>query len=243
MKNCLTKALCDKFKNDISSHYFLTHIMSENNVYLFGGAIRDFLDGSLDASRDIDFVIESNTGDFVNILKYVEHLDNVTYRKNRYDGYKITFDNCLTVDIWNLKDTWAFRNKRLEPTAENLIKSVYLNVDALVYSLNKSVFLDNCNLKYRKTIENNFIDIVFDETPYEELNLLRALVFQKKYSLNLSLKIKNRLINYIKNDLNFCIKQFINLQMEHYNQVLIEKDEIDIIFSNLEKNYKQTECW
>jgi len=234
MNKHLSKAIIEKFRCDDSAHTFLDSIMSDATVYLFGGAIRDFLDGKLDSSRDIDFVIEANTANNLNIEEYLKPLNNITYKKNRYDGYKIIFNNQLIVDIWNLSDTWAFKTNRLAPSAENLMKSVYLNVDALVYSLNSGSFLDNCHVTYIDTIKNHLLDIVFDETPFEDLNLLRALVFKKKYSLELSSKLSHRLMYYIENDKTSIVDSFINLQIAHYNQVLLDQTELSHMFHHLE---------
>lgn len=233
MNNHLSKAIVEKFRCDDSAYTFLENIMSDATVYLFGGAVRDFLDGRLDSSRDIDFVIEANSTDYLNIEEYLKPLNNITYKKNRYDGYKIFFNNQLTVDIWNLNDTWAFKTNKLIPSAANLMKSVYLNVDALVYSLNSDSFLDNCNITYINLIKNHLLDIVFEETPFEDLNLLRALVFKKKYSLELSSKLSHRLMYYIENDKTSVIDSFIDLQMAHYNQVLLSQEELSHMFHHL----------
>jgi hypothetical protein len=171
-------------------------------------------------------VIESNVNDKLDILNYLESLENTTYKKNRYDGYKVKFNNRIAVDVWNLKDTWAFRSNKLTATATNLMKSVYLNIDALVYSLSDDTFLDNCNISYLDIINKHLLDIVFDETPFEELNLLRALVFRKRYSLELSPKLTKRLMYYIKNDKSSTINSFMKLQIEHYNQVVISQTEL-----------------
>lgn len=235
MNNNLSKAILEKFECDASAYTFLTNLMSNATVYLFGGAIRDFLDGRLDSSRDIDLVIEAKESSCINIEEYLEPLEKISYRKNRYDGYKIIFSNFITVDIWNLKDTWAFKTNRLTPSATNLMKSVYLNVDALVYSLNNDSFLNNCDFTYRDIIKNNLIDIVFEDTPYEDLNLLRALVLRKKYSLELSSKINYRLTNYIANNETSVIDSFLNLQMSHYNEILLDQVELTHMLYHIEK--------
>lgn len=237
MKNNLSKAILEKFECDSSAHTFLTNLMSDATVYLFGGAIRDFLDGRLDSSRDIDLVVESKDDrSNINIEEYLQSLEKISYKKNRYDGYKIIFSNFLTVDIWNLKDTWAFKTNKLAPSATNLMKSVYLNVDALVYSLNNNSFLNNCDFTYRDIIKNNLIDIIFEDTPYEDLNLLRALVFRKKYSLELSSKINYRLTNYIANNETSVIDSFLNLQISHYNEILLDQVELAHMLYHIEKD-------
>lgn len=236
MNSYLTETLFSQLKSNFPAHAFLTSLMSDATVYLFGGAVRDFLDERLDTARDIDLVVESKSDSPIDILSYLDNLESVSYKKNRYDGYKINFTNHTIIDIWNLKDTWAFREKKLPPSAPNLMKSVYLNVDALVYSLNSDTFLDDCHIRYIDIIKKGLLDIVLEDTPYESLNLLRALVFQKKYSLNFSSKLNHRFIDYIENDELSAIDNFVNLQQDHYNQVLLDKLELAHAFRLLERH-------
>ena len=233
MKDQLTKKIESQFACNASAQYFLKNIMKNAEVYLFGGAVRDYLDGKIDASRDIDIVVESNTNTSIDILEIIKQLNDTTFKINRFNGYKINFNNQLYVDIWNLLDTWAFKTNEIEPSALNLMKSVYLNIDALVYSLNNSTYLNNCDIIYENTIKNNKLDIVFDKTPYEDLNLLRALVFQKKYSLKFSQKLSNRIIQYIRENENSVIDNFMKIQIIHYNQVVISNNEIKNIINKL----------
>lgn len=235
MSKNLSKAILEKFECDASAYAFLTNLMSKATVYIFGGAIRDFLDGSLASSRDIDLVIEPKESHSINIEECLKPIKNILYKKNRFDGYKIVFNNCITVDVWNLIDTWAFKTNKLVPSAANLMKSVYLNVDALVYSLNSDSFLNDCDLAYMDIIRSNLIDIVFEDTPYEDLNLLRALVFKKKYSLELSSKLNDRLINYIENNESSIVDSFLSLQMSHYNEILLDQIELTNILCDIEK--------
>ena len=98
------------------------------------------------------------------------------------------------------------------------MKSVYLNVDALVYSLNSNTYLEDCNDFYLKI---NVLDIVFDQTPYEELNLLRALVFKDRYSLNVSQILRDK-INELLKGRKTSYKLLKDLQNQHYNQILLD---------------------
>lgn len=231
MKANLTEALLKKFESDNTAYQFLSKLLQDAKVYLFGGAIRDYLDGNLDASRDIDLVVEARNNLSIDILDYLPSSVNISYKKNRYDGYKIDFNNHILVDIWNLNDTWAFRTNKVETSAENLVKSVYLNIDALVYCLNNNMFLNNSDLNYLNVINNRTLDIVLKDNPYEDLNLLRALVFQKRYSLEFSDKLKHRFFCYMSMNENYAIEKFINLQNEHFaNVILDQKALVNILY-------------
>lgn len=233
MKNSLKQAVFKKLESNSAACAFISNLMDDAAVYLFGGAIRDFIDNDLCSSRDLDFVVEGRQNRTLDIVEYLQDFKDISYLKNRYDGYKIFFSNNITIDIWNLNDTWAFRTNKLYPSAENLMKSVYLNVDALVYSLNSENFLNNCDVEYLEIKKKRMLDIVFDETPYEDLNLLRALVFCRKYTLDLSEELNNKLISYMDNHYNNAIDNFIELQMSHYSTVLLEREDLNHILQNI----------
>ena len=228
MINNLADAIKERFACDPKATEFLSEILSEASVYVFGGAVRDYLNKTFDTARDVDLVIESNNSNKVDIGYYLDYLNIVSFKKNRFNGYKVFFGN-LVVDIWNLQDTWAFQNTYLESSPENLMKSVYLNVDALVYSLNSNTYLENCNDLYSKI---NVLDIVFDQTPYEELNLLRALVFKDRYSLNVSQILRDKINELLKGS-KTSYKLLKDLQNQHYNQILLDDKKLNEIYSRL----------
>ena len=133
MKNMLIKSLYSKLKTDKDSYNFIMKLMNCYDLYLFGGGVRDLLNNSLEQVRDLDFVIKSKNNEEINLESYIP--DNITFKKNRFNGYKIYFDN-LIIDIWDIKNTWAFKSNLLDDSVENLLDSVYLNIDALLYYLN-----------------------------------------------------------------------------------------------------------
>lgn len=225
MSRELLDAINSHIKPNEPANCFLSQLMSVSWVYLFGGGVRDFLDGNFEEIRDLDFVVRSKSKYLVNIEKYIPKDKNIKFTKNRFGGYKIFFDS-LIIDIWNMEDTWLFKKHRIKISEENLINSVYLNIDALLYLLNKKEYLYDCDKNYIKIKKSKLLDIKSNKTPYEELNLLRALVFKKKYSLVLSNELKKQFKKYIKQDINAITKNFMDLQEEHYNRSILSKDTV-----------------
>lgn len=234
MKNTLREAVFNRVNDDLSASLFLTQLMSEANIYLFGGAVRDYLNGDINKARDLDFVLEcKNVNSYIDIAMYI--YGGVKYTKNRFGGYKITFNNHLTIDIWNIQDTWAFKTNKLMTSPSNLLKTVYLNIDSLVYCLNTDKYIDNCDKNYYEIMKNGILDIVFEDNPQIELNLLRALVLRDKYKMKLSKKLKEVLFNYINLNKNTFIKTFLNLQEAHYKRVLLDESYLNIITREFSK--------
>lgn len=220
MKNMLIKSLYSKLKTDKDSYNFIMKLMNCYDLYLFGGGVRDLLNNSLEQVRDLDFVIKSKNNEEINLESYIP--DNITFKKNRFNGYKIYFDN-LIIDIWDIKNTWAFKSNLLDNSVENLLDSVYLNIDALLYYLNENKYINNCDETYKKIKQ---LDIILEETPYEKLNLLRAIIYKNKYSLKMSNKLKEKFYKYVYPNKEGLINEFMKLQKEHYNYYVYDKQEL-----------------
>lgn len=147
MKNTLIKSLYLKLKSDEDSYDFIMNLMNCYDLYLFGGGVRDLLNNNLDYVRDLDFVIKSSNNEIINLESYIPN--HISFKKNRFNGYKIFFDNFI-MDIWDIKNTWAFKSNLLDDSVENLLNSVYLNIDSLLYYLNENRYINNCDKTYKK---------------------------------------------------------------------------------------------
>ena len=179
MKNNLYECLICTLENNKLALEFLRAIMEKANLYLFGGAVRDYLDDDFVNFRDLDFVVEFTSSKDLRIHDFIAETNNTYYKTNRFNGYKICFDN-LHIDIWELNDTWAFKQNKLEATPENLIKSVFLNMDGLAYLLNENKYLQDCDKVYQRIKQSHYLDIVLDDNPFIELNLPPSIDNEKE---------------------------------------------------------------
>ena len=95
-------------------------------LFLFGGAIRDVaLMGDEARPRDLDLVVVGlNFDDLPGFLG--EHI----VRRTSFGGLKLKLDDSW-VDLWRLEDTWAFREKLIEPSPENLPSTTFLSSQAI----------------------------------------------------------------------------------------------------------------
>lgn len=73
-----------------------------------------------------------------------------------------------------MENIGAFNNANLQASKENLAKSVYLNIEGIVY--NKSKIYEEL---FSTSISK--LDVNLEVNPQVELNFLRALVFKDKY--------------------------------------------------------------
>ncbi|MCQ4087804.1 hypothetical protein [Saccharibacillus sp. JS10] len=198
---------------------FIEELSSVGDLLFFGGSIRDicFFPDEPPMPRDFDIAIKFNDKkNFDSIISKYNH------KRNRFGGYKLQISN-LEFDIWDLENTWAFKNTSLYPSEENLAKTVYLNIDGIVYNFNKEKLYDEV---FRSTIEKSKLDINLERNPQIELNLLRALVFKEKYNLELSSNLKNVINDYLKDDAYAFVDNLYDLQTSHYNNSYFSKERI-----------------
>ncbi len=231
----------DKLKNDFEellrqydeASELIYTLKNEGELLLFGGAVRDYMDNEFNnLPRDFDIVIKKNNKD----VNLDELLKKFEYKKNRFDGYKIKV-NSLEFDVWEIEKTWAFRENKIKADYQSydkkLHETVFLNIDSLVYNLSTK---DYYNKRYEDAVKNRVLDIVLEENPYVELNLLRAIIFKKKYDMNFSDTLKTKLKEFVYNNNNY-LEIMKDIQIKHYSTFKIRpldlEDEIkSIVYDN-----------
>ena len=187
------------------------------NIYLFGGAVRDYLDSNFCHFRDLDFVIEFNDSN-LSIENFLN--DSFKFKKNHFNGYKF-MSKYYCIDIWELKDTWAFRENLYPITIENLFKTVYFNVDKVIYSMTTQTYVNDCNIAYEEIMKNKILDVVLTNNPMIELNLLRAIKICQKYDMDISDKLKSIFIEQLQDESFISKLQFF--QQSHYGEDALSK--------------------
>lgn len=208
------------------AYNFIENICSQATVYVFGGIVRDYLNHTLNHIRDYDFVIQFNTNTHFNIPAYLKSNSKINIIKNRFDGYKILFNGNITIDIWELKNTWAIKHNHFSPTFDKLIDTVYLNIDSFAYSLTDEQFLGDCVERWKTLKKNNMLDIIYTGGPFEELNLLRAIIYMDKYKMYLSKELKERFKLY-SYSLDDFINNLLELQQSHFNKTILDRSNIE----------------
>lgn len=216
IKNSLINLL--KLRKDTLE--FVSELSQTGDLLFFGGSIRDVYihDEVKEFPRDFDIAIK-----FRNKRKFDTITKKYNFKKNRFGGYKFNVSN-TEFDVWDLNNTWAFKNTYLKACEENLVKSVFLNVDGVVFNFNKTrLYTDGLN----QSLNNREIDIILSENPQIELNFLRAIIFKRKYNLDLSSRIKLMIKEYCKEiSESELLETFLKLQASHYKAQKITKEEL-----------------
>lgn len=203
----------------------LMELEKEFNIVFFGGVVRDILYGHGKQIRDIDLVLypkrrfDMSRQDEL-LKKNIEDVCGYSYCYNQFHGYKIRGKTNL-MDIWLLKDTWAFQKELLPVSLPNLLQSVYLNIDAYAWHYNERKFVSHCDVRGIHTI-----DIVLEQSACEWLNLIRAVVFSSKYGIGLSDLIINKLYLML-NVLPSIEREVFFVEQRHYGKIAVTRKDIE----------------
>lgn len=209
-------------RRDTDACRLINRLEEHGDILLFGGAVREYKDNQFSKiPRDIDIVVK-NENDLINIENIMSEF---RYIKNRFGGYKIKLNN-LEFDIWNIENTWAFKEEKIaceeHEYIEKLQDTVFLNVDAIVYNLTKKEMYDE---KYQQAMSNRVLDVVLEDNPCIALNIIRAILFKQKYEMIFSEHLKHIFEHFIKNTRNYLDKIY-KIQFEHYSREIISKKDI-----------------
>ena len=142
----------NKFKRE-EVRFFVDDLRNVGVVAIFGGMIRELaLGGNKFFRSDVDLVIESTES---NLL--FEIISRYDHSINAFGGYRV-FLNKWRVDVWNLKETWAFKHNYAEQkNFKSLLLTTFFNWDAIIYRFDtKEIY---CDEKYLEELNNRYLDI------------------------------------------------------------------------------------
>jgi hypothetical protein len=193
---------------------------------LFGGVVRDlFVLGSRRYPRDIDVVLSNAGTDEV-----IGEFSGEDYRQNRFGGLHLNVAR-WSFDVWPLSKTWAFTtDASLSPSAENLPKTTFLDVEAIAVTLDgpNKIGQIYSNGFFRSVMERS-IDINYARNPYPSLAAIRSIMTAYK----LHFQISRRLAEYITLTISEAgIRSLVDAQEQHYRRVLFREADIGEIFKH-----------
>lgn len=199
----------------------LNNIASRTDVYVFSGIIRNFFLGNLDY-RDLDIVV----GDVDEVIgTVVDTNDDLMLRINSFGGIKLTIQN-LTIDLWELRNTWGVKEEKLPLSPYSLLKTAFFNFSAIVFDYNKVQFYFKED--FVNFLKTKMMDVVYQKNPNIPLCIINAYYYKKKYGFGLSVRLCSWVFhNYIALlSQEKSKKVFENEQMRHFSKILVEHSEI-----------------
>jgi hypothetical protein len=178
---------------------------------VFGGVPRDLVVlGVTDRPRDVDIVLDD-----VSIEEIRSTFSKSVFRETRFGGVTLRVDGWL-VDIWPLRQTWAFRELSVPVTGfQDLPKTTFLNVEAVAVDLavRRGQTRNVYSFGFFEGVSERVLEINFEPNPFPDLCVVRSLIITAR----LGFRIGSRLAIYISNhSRGMQIKDLVALQLSHY---------------------------
>lgn len=197
-------------------------LMRVGDVYLIGGILREYKDkGTIEELRDADFIVNiKDTAEWQALLE--------TYKpeRNHFEGYKFSCTGFL-MDVWEAEKTWAFREKKVvfkkSEYLQMLPKTVFLNMDSIIYDLNRDEWYDAI---YQEAKATGVLDVVLKENPYVELNILRAIVLRQRYQMKYSEELRQIILEHLLKDECFA-ESLMEIQQNRYHKEILSREVIE----------------
>jgi hypothetical protein len=222
----ITNYLSNLTKSNSSFNKFYKAVIELGVLYMVGGALRDIKNDI--EPRDLDFIYKGDINSFERVL------EDFNLAKNRFGGYKLSFDNII-VDIWSFNDNWAFKHRLFTHSENNIQKGAFYNFDSIVLNINsKKLYSENFN----KCLKKRQLDFVsskkgyIDSNPNIELNIVKAFYVKEKYGLQLSKKIERYILNWKKSEIN-PPKKLKFIEHSHFNINVFSEEKYSDLLSNL----------
>ncbi|PWS33310.1 hypothetical protein [Pedobacter paludis] len=199
-------------------------IQEQTKVYLFSGLIRNYFLASLEY-RDVDVVL----ADEIDVYK---SFPTKTVTQNSFGGYKIQFDSG-PLDLWFMKDTWAFRQRKQKELDFQLEKTipatVFFNFSAVLFCINEKAFYFTS--PFLEFLASRELDYVDKNNANYGLCVVNSFYYAQKYKLSIS----KRLLNYLKALDSAVEYDYEAIQQKHFKKIIFSNN---LLKQKLQKNIK-----
>lgn len=179
-------------------------------IVLFGGVLRDLMtDGHACKPRDVDLVVDEHS-----LRRIEETFAERIVRRTRFGGLHLRI-NEIPIDLWSLPQTWAFEQGHIKTEFEQLPRTTFLNVEAVIARFDPSTQAEPEIFEYGffEAMRTRVLEINFEPNPFPELCVIRSLVCAMK----LRFSIGPRLARYISRQASSCDdERFEQVQESHY---------------------------
>ena len=203
------------------------------SAYIVGGVLRDLMThGDSAKPRDIDIVFDGTPPDKVEYLLW-----NHSRRKNRFGGLHLKVRDC-DFDMWSLRDTWAFRNRKVSQVGiSQLPQTTFLNIDAIVLKLEKNGEDRIYSHGFFEALSNRTLEINLEENPFPETCLVRSLLLASK----LQFDVGPRLARYIAlHSRKMSLQELERVQKAHYGSVEFDVADFQGCFKRIRRELSKS---
>jgi hypothetical protein len=161
----------------------LENLLAQGNVLIFGGFVRDqihnVVHGDARSSRDLDLVLQGKLGTVP-----------IAGLRNNFGGHRHRIGEGLTVDYWELDQTYAFRQGLFKPRIENLPLTTVYTLNACFYDIAGGQLVEAKAIGdiYKKSIAFN-CEAYLDKFP--QYQAFRAMDLADRMGYQLDKKVRD----------------------------------------------------
>jgi hypothetical protein len=219
------------FSKSSRSIAFWNRLISISKCFVFGGFIVDLLK-SESIHRDIDIVVDTFNDESFELVNQYNGI------RNSFGGFKLNIDG-IHVDLWAIKDTWVIKKMNyLDFDLFSILPSTsFFNSTAIIFSIQEKQLI--YNNKFLDFINQNNLDILFEDNPYPELCIIKSF---QNYCDGVSLS--NNLKKYIVRKFVKVYEKLNSIQIRHYGDVKYTEEDLMSfylsIIKELNNNKKST---
>ena len=225
MIDCMKNSILRFLDKHPPAKLMFSDMLSSGELYLIGGVLREYLDHrSFDNLRDIDIIVNVK-----NAEKWRETIQKYSIKTNRFGGSTLKCDGFI-VDAWPVDQTWAYRQNLVscgpDDYFDNLPKTVFLNIDGIVFDWQRNVWNDE---EYQSAMKSKILDIVLPENPLLCLNILRTFILQDRYHMGISDRLRQVIINEYncsQDEENF-VNTLMAEQFRRYGREVLSRHQIE----------------
>lgn len=144
-----------------------------------------------------------------------------------YGIHLFPFIGTMSPFLWRIESTWAYKKNIIKCSEEDYLKNlpytVFYNMDSLVYDIKNNIWYDDL---YKETKESNVLDIVLEENPHVDLNILRGMIFQNRYHMKYSERLKKLICERCKNEKEYE-KILYSIELKRYKKEILSLKDIE----------------
>ena len=183
--------------------YCRQYISSNNiHIYIVGGFVRDFIQGNINETIDLDLVVDGNIDDFANTMS--SSLGLKLRNVHGFANYKLSFENSISVDVAHSRKE-SYPNPGTMPKWEKsnidldlLRRDFTINSIALEIYKTKFYLLDPLN--GQMDLSKKIIRIIHNRSFIDDpTRIFRAIKYKCRLGFDYDIETKNIIQKSIEN--------------------------------------------
>ena len=164
-------------------------------AYLCGGAVRDLLLCKSRTPRDLDIILG-----YVSKEKLADLFSENVKGNTGLGGLKLQVKD-WSIDMWPLKDTWAFKEGVVAGNGfSDYPKITFLDIDAIAIQLftngrkKREIYSDG----FFEAISTRTIELNYEENPSPGKCIVRALQVANRFKFAIGPRLASYMVSYVK---------------------------------------------